>query len=613
MSNQEPTIASILRTLAHEYDGPIEERRILDRVLEQRPSAAKNPYATIRERLRWDGLTLGWLRLGRGRLMPLHVALQDLRFRCLPRARDVAAGMLPLAHLQPFAGLRRFELTLLDTTGTVMPFINHDPADSGSAASAMPGFDLGAWYTRCGFVAGDSIVVSVVTTVPLTMRIERESAEDYRQISTTDQDAELIAEIVARVGRSQVILLPCDEVILPIFAVAPWRSACPGSPWQHLVTHDSRLQLVDDIFLTNQNHPALRLFSSDEVFEPLPVPDDERNAVDTALFAEIDVLQHDLRRAREQDADMGLWNGQIQRASAAYSTLDYYSEDSHVRGGSISSLERYDDLDDDDDDEFGFSSVGMNDPAVSSSEEFARLQAAHDELMSALPPGVAEQIESARPEEAEVIIAQHLNMLLAKKPHLFPKLDLSGSIEDDGIDPVAESLFDPTTWQEDVIDDEWDDMDDEMLAADDDSANIYAESSDLIGQFHDYLSEVGKSSTTARSRSRSVLVYAEFLASYYNRTLANGDYATLDECLFYYYPRRVLNTSPRQVREICTSIKQFYSFMKERGVIGDDRFALALWRRRDQAARIVQIYDRIASDSPNFESLFARLFQPYTD
>ncbi|MEI8307971.1 MAG: hypothetical protein WCF99_13000 [Chloroflexales bacterium] len=613
MSNQEPTIASILRVLAHEYDGPVEERCVLDRVLERRPSAAKNPYATIRERLRWDGLTLGWVRLGRGKLVPLHVALQNLRFRCVPRARDVIAGMLPLAHLQPFAGLRHFDLTLLDIAGTTMSFIEHDPDETNATAFATPGFDLDGWYARVGFIAGDSIVVSVTTAEPLTMRIEREAAEDVQRLSTANQDAELIAAIIARVDRSQMALIPCDEVVLPIFAVASWRAAYPGSPWQYLVTHDARLQLVDDIFLTNQNHSSLRIFSSDEVFEPLPVPEGTRNAVDTALFAEIDVLQHDLRRTREQDADMGLWNGQIQRASAAYSALDYYTEELHGRGGSISSLERYDDLDDDDDeDDFGFSGSGLNGPS-SSGEEFARLQAAHNELMSALPPGVAEQIEAARPEEAEVIIAQHLNMLLTKKLHLFPILDLSVNTEDSGIDPVAESLFDPETWQEDVSDADWDDPDDEMLDADDESAGIYAESSDLIGQFHDYLSEVGKSGTTARSRSRSVLVYAEFLASYYNRTLANGDYATLDECLFYYYPRRVLNTSPRQVREICISIKQFYNFMKERGVIGDDRFAHAIWRRRDQAARVIQIYDRIVGDSPNFELLFTRLFQPYTD
>jgi hypothetical protein len=613
MSNQEPTIASILRVLAGEYDGPVEERRVLDRVLERRPSAAKNPYATIRERLRWDGLALGWLRLGRGKLVPLRVALQDLRFRCVPRSRDVEAGTLPLAHLQPFAGLRSFELIMLDTSGVTISFIDHDPTDSGSTSFATPGFDLGAWYARTGFVAGDSIVVSIAVAEPLTLRIEREPTVGAPWLDMAAQDTELIEAIVSRVDRSQVALIPCDEVILPIFAAAPWRAGYPGSPWQHLVTRDGRLQLVDDIFLTNQHHPSLRLFSSDEVFEPMPVPEGERHAADTALLAEIDALQHDLRHTREQDADAGLWNGQIQRASAAYSTLDYYSEDSHGRGGAISSVERYDDLDDDDDDDDLGLISSDSDGLFSEGEDFARLQAAHDELMSALPPGVAERIEAARPEEAEVIIAQHLNMLLVKKPHLFPVLDLNVSVEDGGLDPVAESLFDPAAWQEDVDDGDWGESDDDMIDTDDESASVYAESGDLIGQFHDYLAEVGKSGATARARSRSVLVYAEFLASYYNRTLADGDYATLDECLFYYYPRRVMNTSPRQVREICTSIKQFYSFMKERGVIGDDRFAHALWRRRDQAARVIQIYDRIASDSPNFESLFARLFQPYTD
>ncbi|MBX0329312.1 hypothetical protein K2Z83_16700 [Oscillochloris sp. ZM17-4] len=610
MSNQEPTIASILRVLAREYDGPVDERQVLDQVLARRPSAAKNPYATIRERLRWDGLVLGWLRLSRGTLMPLHVALQGLRFRCIPRARDVEAGMLPLAHIQPFAGLRSAVLRMADEAGALMPFVDLDLDDVGGPSLASPGFNLSAWYDRVGFVAGDSILVTVVETDVPTLRIIREPAADVRRAAIDAQDAELLDAIVSRVSRAQVALIPCDEVVLPIFAAAPWRAGYPGSPWQHLVTRDGRLQLVDDIFLTSQNLPSLRLFASAEVFEPMPVPEDDRLAADTALLSEIDALQRDLRRSREQDADTGLWNGQIQRASAAYSTFDYYGDEAHARGGSISSVDRYDDLDGDDD--LGLGGFESDDLLLED-DDFVRLQAAHDELMSALPPGVADSIEAARPEEAEVIIAQHLNMLLVKKPHLFPILDLSADADASGLDPVSESLFDASIWQEDVDDDEWGEIDDDLLDADDESASVYAESSDLIGQFHDYLSELGKSSSTARARSRNVLIYAEFLASYYNRTLASGDYATLDECLFYHYPRRVLNTSPRQVREICTSVKQFYSFMKERGVIADDRFAHALWRRRDQASRIVQIYDRITSDSPNFEALFSRLFHPYTE
>lgn len=609
MPNQEPTIASILRTLAREYDGPLEERQLLERVLERRPSAAKNPYATIRDRLRWDGLALGWLRLSRQQLMPLRVALSGLRFRCVPRACDVEAGMLPVAHLHPFAGLRNTDLRLIDDGGASFPFVDQDVSDAGEAAARAPGFSLGDWYARSGFAAGDSILVTVLDAERPTLLIEHEAAGAQR-VDTAAQDAELLEAVIARVGRAPSSLIPCDEIILPIFAAAPWRASYPGQPWQHLVTRDGRLELVDDIFLTNQHHPSFRLFSSDEVFTPTPMPEGERRAADSALLAEIEALQRELRDSREQDADAGLWNGQIQRASAAYSTFDSYSDEPYPRSSSIGALERYDELDDDDD--FGLG--GLDDELLAENDEFARLQAAHDELMSALPPGVIEQLEVARPEEAEVIIASHLNMLLAKKPHLFPVLDLSANTEEEGIDPIAESLFDAATWQEDIDDDDdWGELDDELSDADSTTSGAFAESTDLIGQFFDYLSELGKSGATARSRTRDLQIYAEFLASYYNRSLAGGDYATLDECLFYYYPRRVMNTSPRQVREICTSVKQFYSFMRERGVIVDDRFAQALWRRRDQAARVVEIYERISSDSPNFEQLFARLFQPYTE
>jgi hypothetical protein len=70
MAQNTPTIASILQTLSMYYNGPVSEREVMDRVLEQRPSRAKDPYAAIREKLRWYGPMLGWVRLGGGTLLP---------------------------------------------------------------------------------------------------------------------------------------------------------------------------------------------------------------------------------------------------------------------------------------------------------------------------------------------------------------------------------------------------------------------------------------------------------------------------------------------------------------------------------------------------------------
>ncbi len=603
MSHHEPTIASILRALAGEYDGPVEERRVLERVLEQRPSSAKNPYATIRERLRWDGLTLGWLRISRSQLMPLRVALQGLRFRCLPRARDVAAGLLPLVHLQPFAGLRSYACAVYDEAGTPLRLIEHEAEAPRDAA--LPAFDLADWYARTGFQPGDSIVVTVERSDPLSMRIEREPRESFRADAVAEQDAALLEAVVERVRRSQAAIVPCDEVILPVFATAPWRTAYPGTPWQHLVMADGRLQLVDDIFLTSQRLASLQLFSSDEVFESPAAQAYDPHRADAALLNEIEALQRELRRARQIDAEAGLWSGQVQRASAAFGAVDDPAR-RPLFGGLDDLNESSWELDEpwDPGDVFDDDVVDPTDPAT--------LMAARDRMLELIPADDRERLSQARPEEAELIVAGHLNMLLARAPELFPRIDIIPPDEDD--DPLLDSTLSDDwqeSWDDDEELDEIDDLGDDLEAQQ--VGDAFSRSSDLIGQFYDYLLEMGKSETTARGRARALNVYADFLASYYGRSLAEGDYASLDECLFYYYPRQVMNTSPRQVREICTALKQLYAFLKQRGVVGDDRFAEALWRRRDQAARVVEIYERISSESPSFELLFERLFQPYTD
>lgn len=601
MTQHEPTIASILRHLAHEYDGPVEERRILERVLERRPSNAKNPYATIRERLRWDGLTLGWLRLNRSQLMPLRVALEGLRFRCLPRAHDVQSGLLPLAHLQPFAGLRTSGCVLRDRDGAELAFIDSD--EERGQHAALPAFDLGAWYGRHDFVPGDSIIVSVVSAEPLVLELAHEPREAFRAAAVAAQDAELVEMIVERVGRSQAALVPCDEVVLPIFAAAPWRAAYPGNPWQHLVIRDGRLQLVDDIFLTSQRIGSLHLFGGEEVFAQQPEDARDRQASDAALLAEIEALQHELTQARQRDAEAGLWSGQVQRASAFGAPGGDVGRHQHFRG-----------LDDDspgdgwsadaawDPEEFfGDEEIDPDDPAV--------LDAAHERMLALLPAEVLEQLQTARPEEVEVLIAGQLNMLLTRAPELFPRIELVAPDEEAEGDPTLDVLL-AGEWQEAWDDDLVDELDGDL---DDEAGDAFSTSGDLMSQFQDYLLEMGKRAATARARTRALSVYADFLASYYGRTLAEGDYATLDECLFYYYPRRVLNTSARQVRELCTAIKQFYAFLQQRGIIPDGRFAEALWRRREQAVRVVTIYERISSESPDFELLFERLFLPYTE
>lgn len=616
MPHNEPTIASILEALAAQFDGPVAERQVLDRVLEQRPSSAKNPYATIRERLRWEGPSLGWLRLDRNELVPVRIVLQGLRFRYIPITEELETGLLPVVRFQPFVGLHDATPHLQDATGTPLPGVSSRIDTRNPRPESY--FDLSRWYAHTRFALGDSIIITIVKTEPLTLQLVREAAADFRKVDVAAQDKELLNAIVERVSRSRLPLTPCDELVLPVFARAQWRTGYPGHAWQHLVAYDGRVQLVNDVFLTHRRNTidiqrsGFQIASRDNTGDSSGL---YQHTEDTQLAVEIDMLQQELRRSRQQDAEAGLWTGQLQRASVNQFDT-HFGQTGGFERDILDALQDYEseldvlseedwDAEDWEDDDL------LEDIDDLDIDDFFQqnpdLLEASQRLMAALPPDTLERLQNASMEEAEVLIAAHLNDLLVREPSLFVKMDLSPAGGQSDGNNYNDLTFD-MPWNEDVEnwEDDWEDELDVQIPS------VYKRSSELMNQFHDHLIASGKSDSTARARTRDLWVYAEFLAYYYDRTLTEGDYATLDECLFFFYPRKVMSSTPRQAREICTSLKQFYGFLKERGDIADDQFAQALWRRRDQAARVVELYERISSESPDFERLFVRLFAPYS-
>src|SRR5262245_45123559 len=248
-------------------------------------------------------------------------------------------------------------------------------------------------------------------------------------------------------------------------------------------------------------------------------------------------------------------------------------------------------------------------------EQNPALVEATQKLMASLSPAEVEQLEAAEtPDEVQRILTKRLNELLGKEPTLFAALTPTLPVKHNGNGNGNGSHGDESVFVEggEWVDEE-EEWDEDAIDESPEELNQAIErSNDLMEQFYQQQVAQGKSETTAASRTGDLWIYADFLSSYYNRTLAEGDYATLDECLFFFYPRKVLNSSSRAARELCTSIKQFYAFLRAEVRVPDDAFAQAIWRRRDQAARTVDLYERIDSDSPQFERLFAHLFAPYT-
>ena len=595
MAPNTPTIASILQALAAHYDGPVPEREVMDRVLERRPSRAKDPYASIRERLRWEGPLLGWVRMGRGTLLPLRVALSGLRFRCIPSDDEVREGQLDLRLLAPFVLLREDLHRLEDAAGASVPlrFVTPPPIASVLGVSfRSPLLDLRDWYAANGFLAGDSIELSVIEAAPLTLRIEREAAPHFNAAAVVAQDRELLDAIWAQVRRAPNTPLHSAEVVLPAFATASWRGAYPGTPWQVLVQRDRRIQLLDGTYLLfGRIHlPASRAVegASTEVL-----------ASDAALLSAVDAVQAQLRASRQRDAEAGLWEFSA-LASAARRDNDEARLFAEPDDAPEPEFEEWDD-------EGWNGLVNLDADDDPFEDENPELLAASKRLLAALPPDEARRLEDARPDEAELIIARHLNELLVSEPSLFATL-VDAKAPGEYVGTIFLDSADPSDADDD---NNWDDDDWELGDEDEDEDGLLSRSDVLMRQFSDYLRESGKSESTASGRVRDLLVYADFLAHSYGRALDEGDYVTLDECLFSFYPRRLSRASPRTVREVCTSIKQFYAFLKDRGVVADDEFAQAIWRRREEAARVIELHHQISEQANSPEPLLRRLFAPY--
>ena len=422
-----------------------------------------------------------------------------------------------------------------------------------------------------------------------------------------------------------------DDAVLPAYARAPWRASYPGRPWQQLVAADRRMRLVDGMYLADSSfrRPLDMLFGDQQQEQRWQEQDRE-------LLDQITAFQADLLGSRRDAAMRGIWNGVAPRASTGRMIFDMREGTSQViHPGTVDALtdhtaeieqrvERGDFADEEWDDEFDpeeledlefdtdfegddlFDIENIEDMQAFM-EQNPTLVEATQKLMASLSPAEVEELQAAEtPDQVQRILTSHLNSLLGRDPALFneltPILPTAHSNGNGNGTATAMGTGRSTTicWRSRprrsgsttrMTMKAGKRM--KTTTSSKQISEVIERSNEWMERFYQSQLAQGKSESTAASRTGDLWIYADFLSSYYNRNLEEGDYATLDECLFFFYPRKVLNNSPRAAREICTSIKQFYAFLRAEGTIKDDWFAQAMWRRRDQAARTIELYDQI--------------------
>lgn len=656
MSQKDITIGSILQELSGQYHGVVAEREVFDRVLQRRPSQAKDPYASIRQQIRYQAPSFGWVRLGGGEIMPLHVALDGLRFRLIPSDDEIAHDIIVPRSLRPFWPYAQGEAQFENAEGRPIATRESTLAQGQGLFGAVmsPALHLDGWFKHAGFELGDSILVTITSARPLTFRLEREPAAQFRAEAVAAQDHAFVDGLVEWIkrGGGRGLGQP-EDAVLGLYARASWRAGYPGRPWQELVAADRRLHLLEGELIAEGGYRS--------PYEALVGERDEQRMAenDAQLLEVITALQSELLSSRRADVERGLWNGIALRISiartifnleegtaetiypgAVNATEDHAADiEEHIAHGDYDDWEEADDLDDLDEMDDGDEEDWDVEDDLLNVEELENLDQFMDQnpeiaeatrhLLEKLSPEEVERLQDAETiDEVNDVLGRHLSDLMRRHPSLFEVLQLPASAlshtngnghsngaldghnDHDDVTLDLSSIQSPLDALNDDVSDTWIGQEEQSSASEAEAA--LERSNTLMEQFYAYQIGQGKSDTTATNRTRDLWLYADFLGNYYGRSLDAGDYATLDECLFFYYPRKVLGTSPRALRDMCTSIKQFYAFLKAQSQIADDGFAVAIWQRRDQAGRVLELYDQLDADSPEFDRLFAHLFAPYT-
>jgi hypothetical protein len=138
-----------------------------------------------------------------------------------------------------------------------------------------------------------------------------------------------------------------------------------------------------------------------------------------------------------------------------------------------------------------------------------------------------------------------------------------------------------------------------------DREKIFERNDKLIGRFFE--AEKGKrdGEDSARRKAGDVGLLGNFLGNYQVLALEEASLDDLDEFLFDWYPRKVMNSSASHAKQLAASLRDFYRFLVETKVIRSATFAEAIYKLRDLAGEKVEIYGRLPDDPGE---LFGRLF-----
>jgi hypothetical protein len=168
--NQTLTRGEAIHQVATQLEGPISMDEFLDRVLEIKPSTAKNPKSALKQLIQYEHLGIDLLLIDQETLVPMHQAMNGVRFRIPLTRQEIERGWL---FIDPaFEFMKPRDLAIEDwyfeeINGQSIP-VNLEKFKTkvktllGSVEAEKIVIDLGWWYKKHGLRRGDNLLITII-------------------------------------------------------------------------------------------------------------------------------------------------------------------------------------------------------------------------------------------------------------------------------------------------------------------------------------------------------------------------------------------------------------------------------------------------------------------
>ncbi|MBM4413300.1 MAG: hypothetical protein FJ040_07650 [Chloroflexi bacterium] len=637
MPRTKPSIATLLKELARTTSESLSLDAIVAHVQTHRGPSRTNLYRRVQTMLTEQSVQLGWVSIAPLAYVPLRHAMRGISFRIIPDAAAISNDYLRSEWLYPFVDVSA-------------------PIRLGSDKRILPSYGPGlfgmlGWYAQHRVRPGDHIIVQLDHHRPNTIHLLCDHVDTQHLADAHLVDGLIMQELQHqyRNGADEHAVV---HAIVQLYVNASWRNAYPGQPWQHLrdavqrqhargetlahgigreivqLQNELRLRRTRDSERGLWNGIALRYsavrigFDSQEhelhdqlSITPIDTREDYTERINHGLehgLYDVRVGEDESDTFADDDADEPFLFDD--RSPALDDEEDYtdalrssYDEDEHHEDDYAGN--DYDDLSDAIDDDTFVLLFANRHPAL---VEWSTML-----LKSMLPHERRQMIRAETDEDYNAILSKALQRLLPNEPQFMSTLRAIGDLAHpdqtyggrtyaafDSAERTASQSIRPSTEPTHEDDDVFATGGEAIFAVE----SALRESEQLIQRYVKTLQQSKLSDRTIRRKRQFLRGFAQFLARYYTQSLDYARYATLDEYIYFYYPRHTAAVSPRNIRDMITALRDFYRYSE----LPVANAAQAMYDCRHQAEAVMRLLLRTHQYPHEMTKMVVHLFAPYT-